>query len=157
MSTTKYTEELLRDAVSKSTSCAGVLRHLGLRQAGGTQAYISSRIKMFDIDTSHFTNRAWNKGMKFPFKKTASDILIVLPEGGHRPKRAELLRALLEVGLTYQCSGCYNDGTWGDKPLTLEIDHVDGDWLNNLRSNLRFLCPNCHSQCDGTNIPHKYR
>jgi hypothetical protein len=31
-------------------------------------------------------------------------------------------------------------------PLTLEVDHIDGDYRNNLISNLRFLCPNCHRQ-----------
>jgi len=29
--------------------------------------------------------------------------------------------------------------------IPLEIDHIDGDAKNNLRENLRLLCPNCHS------------
>jgi len=35
---------------------------------------------------------------------------------------------------------------WGDQPLTLELDHIDGDNFNNSLDNLRFICPNCHSQ-----------
>jgi 5-methylcytosine-specific restriction endonuclease McrA len=35
---------------------------------------------------------------------------------------------------------------WLGKPLTLELDHVNGDNTDNRRENLRFLCPNCHSQ-----------
>ena len=31
-------------------------------------------------------------------------------------------------------------------PLTLEVDHIDGDYRHNLLGNLRFLCPNCHRQ-----------
>jgi hypothetical protein len=34
------------------------------------------------------------------------------------------------------------------KPLVLECDHVDGNHTNNALSNLRMICPNCHSQTD---------
>lgn len=37
---------------------------------------------------------------------------------------------------------------WNDEPITLELDHIDGNTNNNSRENLRFLCPNCHSQTD---------
>lgn len=35
---------------------------------------------------------------------------------------------------------------WLGKNLTFELDHIDGNKHNNIRSNLRVLCPNCHSQ-----------
>ena len=57
-----------------------------------------------------------------------------------------LKRALVEIGRPYACEACSNDGSWLGLPLTLEVDHIDGDFLNNLAENLRFLCPNCHRQ-----------
>lgn len=43
---------------------------------------------------------------------------------------------------------CYWCGIseWIKGPITLELDHIDGDHQNNELNNLRFLCPNCHSQ-----------
>ena len=154
--TTKYTEERLSEAVANSQSIAGVLRFLGLKQAGGTQAYISRRIKEYGIITEHFTGQASNRGKPSLKRKTADQILIVLPEGSRRPKLSQLKRAMKESGLQEVCS-CGIIDTWNGKPIVLEVDHIDGDWLNNNLDNLRFICPNCHSQEATTNMPHKYR
>lgn len=37
---------------------------------------------------------------------------------------------------------------WNGKEITLDLDHVNGDNLDNRLENLRFLCPNCHSQTE---------
>ena len=47
----------------------------------------------------------------------------------------------------YKCS-CCGINEWNEKPISLQIDHIDGDTSNNLIENLRYLCPNCHSQTD---------
>lgn len=28
--------------------------------------------------------------------------------------------------------------------IPLQVDHIDGDYKNNIEENLRLLCPNCH-------------
>lgn len=43
------------------------------------------------------------------------------------------------------CSEC-GICEWNGRPLTLEVDHIDGNNRNHQLSNLRYLCPNCHSQ-----------
>lgn len=45
-----------------------------------------------------------------------------------------------------KCSKC----GWGmmnpyTKKIPLEIEHIDGNYLNNNEENLLILCPNCHS------------
>ncbi len=44
-----------------------------------------------------------------------------------------------------QCAIC-GISTWWDLPITLELDHINGDSSDNREKNLRCLCPNCHSQ-----------
>ena len=46
----------------------------------------------------------------------------------------------------FKCSECgWNKVNPVTKKSPLEIDHIDGDCYNNDPSNLRVLCPNCHS------------
>lgn len=47
-----------------------------------------------------------------------------------------------------QCEWCGLGPVWNGRPLTLQIDHIDGDINNNDLANLRLLCPNCHTQTD---------
>ena len=45
----------------------------------------------------------------------------------------------------HECTVC-GLSVWMGRPITLEVDHIDGDWSNNNVDNLRSICPNCHSQ-----------
>ena len=69
-------------------------------------------------------------------------------ERGEVPEGAPALKKyLLEIrGET--CEECGQEGTWNNKPLVLQLDHIDGDSDNNYPKNLRLLCPNCHTQTE---------
>jgi hypothetical protein len=142
----RYSDQLLALAVTQSESYAGVLRTLGLRQAGGTQAYIARRIRAAGIDTSHFRRLAHNRGKPSPFRLHPEQVLRILPAGSYRVRAPQLRRALIAVGVPEKCEECSRGTEWRGRPLRLVVDHKNGDWMDNRRENLRFLCPNCHAQ-----------
>lgn len=59
-------------------------------------------------------------------------------------RTSEAQRRILSEINGYKCVIC-NISEWEGKKLTLQVDHVDGNPDNNQPSNLRLLCPNCHS------------
>lgn len=77
-------------------------------------------------------------------RRSAEEILV--DGSGFRVHTRKLRRALIESGVSYTCSICGQQPEWQGKPLVLQIDHIDGDWSNNRKENLRFLCLHCHSQ-----------
>ena len=104
------------------------------------------RIIFFKIDCSHFTGRAWSKGKHNVNRISSEKILIMKKESEYREKTYKLKRALIEIGRKYICEECGVSETYNNKKIVLDIDHIDGNCRNNIESNLRFLCPNCHSQ-----------
>ncbi len=144
-----YSKALLESLARDSVSIAQILRKLGLAEAGGTHAHISRKLREYQIDTSHFLGQAANHGSNHrgPAKRTWEQILVIRTKGP-RQKAHVLRRALIESGRVYRCEtpGCPVQDAWLAKPLMLHVDHLDGNWLDDRPENVRFLCPNCHSQ-----------
>jgi Zn finger protein HypA/HybF involved in hydrogenase expression len=46
------------------------------------------------------------------------------------------------------CEECGIENQYNNKPLVLQLDHIDGNSDDNHPNNIRLLCPNCHSQTD---------
>ncbi len=142
----KYSREALIEAVVKPVSMAGVMRELGVRLTGGAHAHLRRRIDREGIDTSHFTGSVHNKGKSSHNRLTPDKILVLRPPTVNRAKPHHLRRALIESGVRYECAFCEISSERHGQPITLHLDHISADYADCRMENLRFFCPNCHSQ-----------
>lgn len=137
----KYTIEDVDRIIRSSMSITGVLEQLGLKPHGNNYVTISKIISTNDIDTSHFDSveaRRRNR-RDWTFEK-------IFCAHSQIP-RSSISKYVNRFNIfPYECVNCKNDGTWNGQALTLTVDHIDGCSDNNVISNLRYLCPNCHSQ-----------
>ena len=58
---------------------------------------------------------------------------------------SKYIRRYIEEKFENRCTGC-GVTDWRGKPLSLTLEHIDGNGSNNKEENLTLLCPNCHSQ-----------
>ena len=77
---------------------------------------------------------------------------VALVEHSHH-STGTIKRLVLKMGLLeYRCAGPCDlneiEPTWAGMPIVLHLDHENGVRNDHRLSNLRFLCPNCHSQTE---------
>ena len=137
----KYSEQDLRNAVASSNSVRQALLKLGVAAYGGNYAVFWKAVDHFNVDVSHFTGKGWRKGRKFQPKIGIEDYLSnEFSCTSHRLR----LRLISEGIFPHQCSKCKRVH-WLNKPIPLELEHINGNRTDNTLSNLCLLCPNCHT------------
>lgn len=125
------THEEILSAIASSLSVLEASSKL--KQSRNT---LSKFIRSNDVDISHFraaTNRV-----------TPDEQIFCM---GSKRNNGTVKKRILDRDLiSYVCALCGQLPFWNDQELVLELDHEDGNPFNNCLDNLRFLCPNCHSQ-----------
>lgn len=128
--------------VKACTSIRQVLLKLGMN-AGSAYTLFNKRVKALNIDTSHFVKLNHTKGNG---ARPLEEILVVNSDytNGNGLKKRLLKNGLLKN----ECYECGMGPLWNNIPLVLQMDHINGIRNDNRISNLRILCPNCHTQTD---------
>ena len=141
MSHFKTTDEEFKIIVASSISKRQAIQKLGLAPKGGNYRIFDRRCLNLKVDTSHFKGIAWAKDRIFPSKCKIEDYL-----SNNKSIQSNKLKKLLikENIFTKICFNCKNTH-WLNSEIPLELDHIDGNHLNNTLLNLRLLCPNCHA------------
>ena len=116
---------------------------MGLSHGRSQNDLLKRRCSELNISTEHFTFSINNSNNK---KYTLEE---VFKENSEYTNMARMKQKILDNNLlNYECAICGNKGIWQNKPLTLQLDHINGNHTDNRIENLRFLCPNCHTQTD---------
>ena len=139
-----FSKEEIQEKVNDCNCICDMLETFGYKRTSGSMAQVMKKvIEQYDIDISHF--KPYQKNNQRPVY-SLDEILVKDSFYTNITRLKE--RILKEDLLKYECE-CYgNQGEWNGKPLTLQLDHKNGDHSDHSLENLRFLCPNCHSQTD---------
>lgn len=139
----KSTDDEFIQMIQNANSFAECCRKVGLSDKGrhGTDA-IKRRCDELNLSTEHFGKSGHSNSAKYTLEE------ILIKNSFYTNVNHLKIRLINEGKLEYKCSICGNTGFWNNKPLSLVLDHINGDHKDHRIENLRILCPNCHSQTD---------
>lgn len=151
-----YTNEDVRVAVAASSCISDVLEKIGLVKHGDNFKTIRSLISKHNIDTSHFDQHESRLMKRAQIARTADNVFVENSTAGRGNLRGYVVR--FNVLPDYRCELCGNNGYWNNKELKLQVDHRNGVNNDNRIENLRWICPNCHTQTEtfGTQVKGKH-
>ena len=134
----------LKDIVKSSSSLSQVVNHFSYSKSGAAFNLLKNLLNKNQIDYSHFTQQNTTPY----YNSNTKPIEYYLKENNVVDRRYLKKRIIDEKLLNYKCQICNLDPIWQGELLSLHLDHINGQNNDNRLENLRFLCPNCHSQTE---------
>lgn len=138
----KFTKEELENIIRENTNWENVMNKLGYKSCIHVPI-IEKKLAKLNIDYKHLILPE----DAFSQRRFTLDEILVKDSTYYGGMRILLKRLKKERNWEHVCSIC-KLSEWNEKPIPLEIDHIDGCHTNNTYENLRAICPNCHAQTD---------
>ncbi len=118
----------LQFLLDNSSSIAEVIEKIGLDPYNGNHKTLNQRIKEEDFDLSKLKDNRTIKNKQVGIKNRFSLDTVLTENSTYN--RSQLKRRLVEDNLLeYKCSFCGISDMWNNKPLFLQLDHING--INN--------------------------
>lgn len=140
----KLSDEQFVELLKKSSTISEVLFKLGYTVKGNSWGYSQVKRRMDDLNLDYSIFKGKSAVIKTNKLNNVRKEDILKENCKHQ--RTVLRRYIIKNNLIpYKCAIC-GCTEWQGKTLSLELDHINGVNNDNRLENLRFLCPNCHSQ-----------
>lgn len=141
-------KEELQELLNNSNSYAEILECCGIKGSSSTVT-LKRVISEYCLDTTIFEeNRKRHCIESAKENHTAIYNIYDKLKRNTKVNNHKLKNKLIELGLKEaKCEMC-GITEWLGQPVKFHLHHEDGDHFNNELSNLKILCPNCHSMTD---------
>lgn len=137
-------DEQFVSLIKNSTNISEVLFKLGYSVKGNSWGFSQIRRRMDDLGLDMSLFKGKSAVLKLNKSRSLNEKDLFKENCKHN--RNNLRRYIIKNNiLPYKCAMC-GITEWNGKTLSLELDHINGINNDNRLENLRFLCPNCHSQ-----------
>ncbi|MDT9683396.1 HNH endonuclease signature motif containing protein [Streptomyces sp. TRM76323] len=143
-----FTDKEFKDIVNSSTSISDALQKIGYsHNSYSASKKLKERMNSLSIsiDNSH----------RYDYLKIPDSEVYCNNSNSKGFSIAERVRK--DNFMNYSCAVCGNKGIWMGKEITLQLHHIDGNFRNNEKSNLSWLCPNCHTQTSNYGSKNSFR